>query len=183
MIICVSCSCRKLNSWQNQVWCNSPSITFWGGQVSKCNLKLVYLSLWGIRCVILLANICFGVIPNLICWQRVGPRAPVHCFLDSSLHGRSGLFTSPETRVSRAAYLQPEVTEVRDVQEKKGQRGRGRTEWRVFRNAAQVFNWRGEGSLWDDRVSGRSGGKANLNVGMGWLPWCWGRMQVMDGGC
>lgn len=28
------------------------------------------------------------------------------------------------------------------------------------------------GALWDDRVSGRSGGKGNPNVGMGWLPRC-----------
>lgn len=40
---------------------------------------------------------------------------------------------------------------------------------KVVKNAAQVFNWCREGPLWDDRVSGRSGGKANPNVGMGWL--------------
>lgn len=190
MLICAiytwlqeTCRCGELNSWQNQIMCNNPSITSWVGQASNCNLQLVILSLWGIRSVIPLANICLGVIPSLICWQWVGLRAPIHCYLDSTLPGRSGLFAPPEAWLSRPAYLQPEVAEGRDIQEKRGQGGRGWAEWRLFKNAAQVFNWCKEGPLWDDRVSGRSGGKANPNVGMGWLPRCWGRMQVMDGGC
>lgn len=40
---------------------------------------------------------------------------------------------------------------------------------KVAKNAAQVFHWCREGPFLDDRVSGRSGGKANPNVGMGWL--------------
>lgn len=82
--------------------------------------------------------------------------------------------------MSRPVHLQPQVAAVRDMQE---ERGRGAVEGRLFKNAAQVFNWCREGLLWDDRVSGRSGGKANPNVGMGWLPGCCGRMRVMDGGC
>lgn len=178
-----TCRCRKLSSWQNQVMCNNPSITSCGGQASNCNLHLVILSLWGIRSVIPLANICLGMVPNLICWQWVGLRAPIHCYLDSRLPGRSGLFTPPEAWLSRPAYLQPEVAEARDMHERRGRGGRGGEEWRLFKNAAQVFNWCREGPLWDDRVSGQSGGKANPNVGMGWLPRCWGRMQVMDGSC
>lgn len=64
-----TCRCRKLNSWQNQVMCNDPSVTSWGGQASNYNLQLVILSLWGIRSVIPLASICLGMIPNLIFWQ------------------------------------------------------------------------------------------------------------------
>lgn len=161
----------------------SQSITSWSGQASNCNLQLVILSLWGIRSVIPLANICLGMIPDLICWQWVGLKAPIPSYLDSTLPGTSGLFTPSEALLSRAAYLQPDVAEVRDMQEKSRQGGWGGAEWRLFKNAAQVFNWCKEGLLWDDRVSGRSGGKANPNVEMGWLLRCWGRMQVMDGGC
>lgn len=49
-----------------------------------------------------------GMIPNLIFWQEGGLRAPIRCYLDSILPGRSGLFTPPEAWLSRPAHLQPE---------------------------------------------------------------------------
>lgn len=73
--------------------CSNPNITSWGGKASNSNLQLVILSLWGIWSVIPLTNICLGMIPNLICWQWVGLRAPICCYLDSTLPGRSGVFT------------------------------------------------------------------------------------------
>lgn len=147
-------------------YCVTNQVLHWSGQDSNCNLQVVILSLWGIRSVIPLANICLGVIPNLICWQWDGLRASICRYLDSSLPGRSGLFTPPEVWLSR-----PEVAEVKDMQEKRGQGrqggGGGGVEWRLFKNAAQVFKWCREGLLWDDRVSGRSGGKAKPECGDG----------------
>ena len=161
--------------------CGNPSITSWSGQAPNCNLQLVILSLWSIRSVVPLANICLGMIPKLICWQWTGLRAPIRCSLDGSLPSRPGCFTPPEALGVKTSP--PPATGGHSKRHAGGKGGRGAAEWRLFKNAAQVFNWCREGPLWDDRVSGRSGGKANPNVGMGWLPGCCGRMRVMDGGC
>lgn len=80
---------------------SDPSGTCSGGQASNHRLQLDILSLWNP-----LANMFLGMIPNLIFWQEGGLRAPICCYLDSILPGRSGLFTPPEAWLSRPAHLQ-----------------------------------------------------------------------------
>lgn len=92
------------------MWTNS-SITSFFRQASKCNLQLLILSLWGIRLVIPEASIYLGVIPNLICQQRVGLRTPILYDLVSSIPGRSGLFTTSELWLSSVAFPRPKVAE------------------------------------------------------------------------
>lgn len=135
-----------------------------GGQASNCRLQLDILSLWNP-----LANMFLGMIPNLIFWQEGGRRAPICCYLDSILPGRSGLFTPPEAWLSRPAHLQPEGAEVRHIRENRGQGGWVGRRAEVVQDATQVCDqWR-EGLLWNDRVFGGSGGKAGPNVWTGWL--------------
>lgn len=95
---------------------SDPSGTCSGGQASNHSLQLDILSLWNP-----LANMFLGMIPDLIFWQEGGLRAPIRCYLDSILPGRSGLFTPPEAWLSRPAHLQPEGAEVRHMLENRGQ--------------------------------------------------------------
>lgn len=158
-----TCRCKIFNSWQYQEMCSNLGV----GKHPTYNLQLVILSLWGISSVIPLASIYLGLIPCLIFWQQDGVRASFCCYLDRILPGRSGLFTPPEavkasTPSSRGGWSERHAGEERTSRTR-------RSRVKVVKNAAQVFSWCREGHLWDDRVSGRSGGKANPNVGMGWL--------------
>lgn len=53
--------------------------------------------------------------------------------------------------------------------EMRGQGGWAVSRVEVVKDAAQVCNRCREGPLWNDRVFGQSGGKADPNVCTGWL--------------
>lgn len=159
---------------KNKATQSDPTGTCWGGQASNPSLQLDILSLWNP-----LANMFLGMIPNLILWQEGGLRAPIRCYLDSILPGRSGLFTPPQAWLSRPAHLQPEGPEVRHMQENRGQKGCG-VDWRSLRMPLRFAIGAGRGHFGMTERSANLVGKAAQMCG-----WdgCWGRMQVMDGGC
>lgn len=72
--------------------------------------------------------------------RKVRLRAPIRCYLDSILPGRSGLFTTPEAWLLRPSHLQPEGAEVRHIRENRGQEGWVGWRAEVVKDAAQVCN-------------------------------------------
>lgn len=147
------------------------------GQVSNCNLQLVILSLWGIRSVTQLANICLGKFPDLICWQWIGLKAPICCYLDSTLPGRSGLSTPPEAWLSSPASFQPGGVEVRETySRKKGKEDEGKRSEGCLRMPLRFSIGARRG------LFGMTECLADL-AGKPTQMWGWDGCRVAEGGC